>query len=425
MSKNKNPLRKYLRIVTAIVVPFFVIWLVVVGGYTLMNNDSQEQPPIDKSQTSLTEENPTEPETVSVVTTENELITVAVLGLDESEALTDVMMIGVFNTETHMIDTFSIPRDTYIQLSDDAASKLQAPKVLKLNGLHAYAKGAGVENPEQYTLSAIEEIIGVDIDHHIKISLDVFNEMVDAIGGVEIYVPELMEYHDPYQDLYIYIEPGTQVLDGKKAEDFVRYRATYTNGDLDRIEMQHYFMQAFMKSALEPEIVKQIPGIISALYSNLSTDVGIWDILAYTKYLDDISTNNLRSYTIPGEAMYIDDVSYFVYDSENVKTFVDEKLAIGAPEIVESKGLAIEVLNGGSTNGLATKFEDILSDDDYTVISVGNYEGSRIDQTRIYVKEEKYGQDLMSYFIDAKVVVDNTVIPDGIDIQIVIGSSEK
>lgn len=425
MSKNNNPLRKYLKLVTAIVVPFFVIWIVVVGGYTFINNDGQEQPPIDKSQTSITDEIPAEIEPDPVATDESELITVAVLGLDESDALTDVMMVGVFNTDTHMIDTFSIPRDTYIQLSDDAASKLQAPKVLKLNGLHAYAKGAGVEDPEQYTLSAIEEIIGVDIDHYAKISLDVFNEMVDAVGGVEIYVPELMEYYDPYQDLYIYIEPGTQVLDGKKAEDFVRYRATYTNGDLDRIEMQHYFMQAFMKSALEPEIVKQIPGIISALYSNLTTDVGIWDILSYTKYLDDISTSNLRSHTIPGEAMYIDEVSYFVYDSNDVKTFVKDKLAIGAPEIVESKGLAIEILNGGSTNGLATKFETTLSNDDYTVISVGNYEGTRVDQTRIYVKEEKYGQDLIPYFIDAEVIVDDSAIPDGSDIQIVIGGSEQ
>lgn len=431
MGKNTTPFKQYIKLVSKIVVPFFLVWLVALGVFQFVfkgaPEDKQPLPPIQTDLNDQAGSDPkvntdTEDTNTPVPVEEKEYITVALLGLDKSEYLTDVMMIGVYNITDNVVNTFSIPRDSYIQLNDATAEKIGAPKVLKLNEMHTYAKKSGVDNPEQYTLSALQEITGLEIDHYAKISLSVFNDMVDAIGGVDINVPILMDYYDPYQDLYIYIEPGQQTLDGKKAEGFVRYRATYANGDIDRIEMQHYFMKAFMNSALEPEIITQIPGIVSTLYSNVDTDVSLWDILSYTKYLDDLTNSNISTHTIPGEGMYINDISYFVFEADRVHNFVQDQLT----EVVtkESVQANIEVLNGSNTNGLAGQFQTRLNDTGYNVTSIGTYEGARTNQTRIYVTDETLGKDLVSYFKSAEILPAHDNMPEGVNIQIILGRNE-
>lgn len=426
---KKNNLKQFLGLVTKIVMPFFLVWVVVIGIYQFgfNKNDSPGEtgeniPPVDTSLNTPTDSQKDETPAEPVKDDKDRYITATLLGLDKSEALTDVMLVGIYDTKENNITMFSIPRDSYVELNQKTANKIGAPKVLKLNSIHSYAKMAGVDEPETYTLQAISEITGLTLDHYAKISLSVFNDLVDAIGGVKINVPQLMDYRDPYQNLYIYIEPGEQVLNGKQAEGFVRYRADYVNGDIDRIKMQQYFLKAFVDSALEPEIVKQIPQIVSTLYTNIDTDLSLWNVLSYTKYVDDLSSSTLQSYTIPGQGMYVNDVSYFVYETDRVKTYIQDKLAQRSDKT--SASARIKVLNGGSVNGLAGKYKTRLNDQGYNVVAVGTFEGSRTNYTRIYVKDDTLGKDLLQYFSNAKVEVKQD-LDDGIDIEIVIGGQES
>lgn len=432
MNNNDKQLKRFFKIIGFIVVPFIFIWIFIVSGYVIMNrsNPSPEDsgdnvsPIVDNDQDKVEDlQPPTEDEN------KPEYIIGAVLGLDKSELLTDVLMVGVFNTRTNMIDIFSVPRDTRVELSESVYTELNkithVPKVMKINALHSYTKAGGVSNPETYVVSALEQILGLEIDHYIKINTRAFNEIVDAVDGVKIYVPQDMEYSDPYQDLYFHLKKGTQVLNGSQAEYFVRHRQGYSNGDLGRIEMQQYFLQSFVDSLLSWGTIPQIPGIINSLYTNVETDVSLVDALGYTKYLTDVNSNNLRTHTIPGEAMYIDRVSYYVYNSKTVKDYVKQQLNEGMPLTSNSKDKNIMILNGSYTDGLAAKFNDLLINNGYNIISIGNFDGQRDNKTRIIVSEEDLGYDLLEYFNYAEVIYNPELLEKDIHIKIIIGGSEN
>ena len=71
--------------------------------------------------------------------------------------------------------------------------------------------------------------------------------MLDILGGVELYVPQRMYYSDPEQGLYIDLQEGWQTLDGKNAENFVRFRSGYVQQDLGRINAQKIFLTALFE----------------------------------------------------------------------------------------------------------------------------------------------------------------------------------
>ena len=89
-----------------------------------------------------------------------------------------------------------------------------------------------------------------------------------------------------------------------------------------------------------------------------------------------------------------------------------------------SKDLTIEVSNGGTVAGLAARFTELLKNEGYTVTEPTNYTGEKLSYTRILVKNEGVGQDLVSYFKDARV----EVLPNAVgsaDIRIVLGTNEQ
>ena len=79
---------------------------------------------------------------------------------------------------------------------------------------------------------------GTPIDFYAQLNLDGFVNIVNAIGGVDVYIQEDMDYEDPLQNppLKIHLKKGMQHLDGKKAEQFIRFRYGYAAADIARID---------------------------------------------------------------------------------------------------------------------------------------------------------------------------------------------
>jgi sugar/nucleoside kinase (ribokinase family) len=82
-------------------------------------------------------------------------------------------------------------------------------------------------------------------------STGAFARAVDAIGGVEADVPFDMHYDDPAQGLHIHLEKGRQRLDGKAAEQFLRYRSGYATGDLGRVDARSGFLRTVLSQVKE------------------------------------------------------------------------------------------------------------------------------------------------------------------------------
>lgn len=356
-------------------------------------------------------------------------LNVAVLGVDGDETRTDVIFVVHFESKEKKLSLVSVPRDTRVDISSDVRAIIDEsgrwyPDYCKINEVHAYA---GKENGAKCSVLQLEDLLGIDIDHYVKINIDGFKSVVDMIGGVEVDVPQDMYYVDPYQDLYINLKAGLQTLNGDEAEQLVRFRS-YPQGDVQRVQVQQLFLKAFLKKMIDPQtMLTNLTDYIKAAYEYVDTDISLTDALKYVGYIKDIDVNNVNMQTIPGSGQYIGSVSYFVTDKAEARELV-QNVFYGEKEddnVEKSYDLDIEVANGGNVDGLASKTKTKLEQEGYSVIRVINFNGEKSEKTRIYVRKEGVGEDLVSFFNSAEVIVDETLIGDDADILIVLGTKEK
>ena len=226
---------------------------------------------------------------------------------------TDTMMLFKVNFGTGETNLISIPRDTRVLV------KGKNDKIT-----HAHSIGG----PE-LTMITVREFLNLDIDYYVKVDFNAVMEIVDAIGGVEIDVPRNMEYTaDP--TLNINIKKGLQVLDGKNAHDFLRWRHNndmtlgYVDGDVGRIQAQQMFMKEFIKQTLQIKNITKLPKIIKTYYKNVETNIPMDVILQGAKLATKLDMNNINTETIPGEGEYIGGTSYYVYAEKETEELIME-----------------------------------------------------------------------------------------------------
>ncbi len=361
----------------------------------------------------------------------------AIFGVDNESPVdprTDFMMIGSYNTKTNQLKLMSIPRDTKVIMPQERIDFLRAHDVpilfpesgkMKLNEVNHFATD---EYGTSFLLAQLEEMFEIDFDFYLKFNVEAFRYVVDAIGGVPFDVPQRMYYNDPTQDLYIDLQPGYQVLDGKEAEGLVRYRkadlqnpisAGYARGDLDRQKVQQDFIEAFIKQLTSvSNLGKTLPAIISATSKYCETNFKVTDLPDFLPFITDFNTDNITFYSMPNEPSGNFVVPVYPDTTEMIdEIFYSDELIVPA---VSSQGLEIEVLNGTTTPKLASKTAAELEEAGFVISNIGDSEDKQ-EQTKIYVKERGYGQDLQPYFNNAKIVNDPG---QEVDIKIVVGNDE-
>ena len=430
------------------------------NGSNILNRNNKVSGDNIEDENEVVEENVSEPEDEV-----EERINIAVMGTDKEGLRSDVDFVVSFDPATKQVGVVSVPRDTKFVMTDEMIQSLKdrgrdnfIPNAkgvrgqCKLTEVYAYA-GEGYR--DEFVVMALEEILGIEIHNYVTVGIEGFRNLVDAFGGVDMVVEDRLYYSDPYQDLYIDLYPGYQHLDGKKAEQLVRYREGYAQKDLKRIQVQQTFLKEFLKKVVSTEnIIKNLPDIIVNAIKYVKTDISVKDALKYAKYVTDINVENVVMETIPGEGG-----SYFTPDMEGVKELSDrvfygiqpepeviveetpveeivetpveevvtEEVAEEKPAVVDTKTLKIDVSNGGITNGMAGKKRDMLIGKGYNVVRTSTYNGSDRERgTRIFVRSAEIGNDLIPYFVGARVMVDTTgVIGDDVDIKIILGLDEK
>lgn len=163
-----------------------------------------------------------------------------------------------------------------------------------------------------YLENLIFHYFRIPIDYSAQVNIAGFRGIVDAIGGVDLYVPQDMYYNDPTQGLYINLKKGQQHLDGVKSEQFVRFR-TYARGDIDRLEAQKIFMNAFIDKLLSLSTLGSIDDIVKELQSNLYTNVSFDNMLRFANKIVKMDlANDITMITLPGWGEYIGEISYYI-----------------------------------------------------------------------------------------------------------------
>ena len=172
----------------------------------------------------------------------------------------------------------------------------------------------------KYLQTLIYYNFGIPTDYYAQVNINGFRGVVDAIGGVDLYVPQNMDYEDEYQDLYIHLKKGQQHLDGKKAEQFVRFRG-YPGGDIARLDAQKLFVDAFFDKLVSPSTILKLDDIATEVQKNLFTDISVKNLVNFgNKAIKmDIGTD-VTIQTLPGDGEYIGGVSYFIANrNETIK----------------------------------------------------------------------------------------------------------
>lgn len=349
-------------------------------------------------------------------------INVLLLGTDDGGMRTDVCMLIHYDTYTKSTSLFSIPRDYMISLSESAQEKLNyyAP-IIKFTEIMAYAKDAQLPSPSSYITQIVEELLGIKIDHFVLIDLRAFRSAVDSIGGVEVYVPQRMHWIDPVQNLYIDLEPGLQLLNGQQAEGMVRFRQGYDGndyGDYGRMEVQQYFLTAYVKKLFRLENLTKIDQIIEPLSKLVNTDASLADAFVLLNTAKDADFTRVSAHTLPGYDNMIDEKYFYTPPApEELKRFFLEQIVNDTTtETKSSKEYKIEVYSAQYDTSAAEEIAKKLDEDGYVTEFMGLDPGPRTLKSVISVPEAGLGLDLKKYLEISEIIVD-TELTNNIDIH--------
>ena len=350
-----------------------------------------------------------------------------IMGVDDTR--TDTMMIAGFDPKTGAVTIISLPRDSHVTMPQERADVLRgmggwipAGGVMKLNEVHHYAYIVDPDIAPYFLKAQVEDLLGIEIDYYVRISLDAFEFLVDQIGGVYFDVPIRMHYWDPCQNLLINLQPGLQFLNGEDALGLVRFR-NFPTGDFARMRTQQEFLRAFVSQAMNVEtIMSNIPAFLGAATRYVDTTFAISDIPRYLRHIHSFDPDNISIHTLPHlHTQIIGGIDYVILDKPGIQAMVDD-LLLGLVEVVEqsSEELRIQVLNGAGVSGLARSAQELLELNGFNVVAIGDYTGPRTDNTRIFVSQRGMGSDIAE-ILNNSTIIHDTGLDARYDIIVVIG----
>jgi polyisoprenyl-teichoic acid--peptidoglycan teichoic acid transferase len=189
------------------------------------------------------------------------------LGSPESfEGRSDTLLLVRVDPSDRTVNLLSIPRDTQVEVP--------AVGMTKVN--HANAIGG----PTLTRAVVSDTLNGIPIDRYVRVSTEAFRELVDLLGGVEVYVPEPMQYTDQTQNLKIDLKAGLQTLNGDQAEQFARFRQD-GNGDIGRVQRQQALLKALRSRLSGPLMLARAPGLVHAMQKYIDTNLSTEELLAF------------------------------------------------------------------------------------------------------------------------------------------------
>ncbi|MGL5033576.1 MAG: LCP family protein [Microcystaceae cyanobacterium] len=205
--------------------------------------------------------------------------------LEAFESRSDTMLLLRFDPTDNTFKLLSIPRDTRVEIPGRGYRKINDANVIGGPALAAEV----VSN----TLSEVK------IDRYVRVTTNAFRELVDLVGGVEVYVPKPMVYQDVTQKLDINLQAGLQILNGDQSEQFARFRKD-ENGDIGRVQRQEILLKSLQKRLNNPTIIPRIPGAINILQKSVDTNLSMEEILALANFGRQLEKKQVQMVMLPG-----------------------------------------------------------------------------------------------------------------------------
>ncbi|QDL07728.1 LytR family transcriptional regulator [Brasilonema octagenarum UFV-E1] len=292
------------------------------------------------------------------------------------DGLADVMLLTKFDPEHKKVMMLSIPRDTRTQIDGHGIKKINSANVI--GGPALTAK----------TVSSLLDDVG--IDRYMRINVLGVAKLIDALGGVTVYVPKDMKYQDDSQHLYINLKKGKQHLNGDQALQLLRFRHD-ENGDIGRIQRQQMVMRALMDQSVNPATVAQLPKVLNVVKEHIDTNLTLEELLALVGFGVRTNRSNMQMLMLPGQFGQ-QKGGYWMPDRQRIHSmmaqYFDVQQTDSVSGVVNPRSLRVAIQNstGNDKANLQTLIK-ALQKLGYTNVYVAKSWGEPLEETHIVAQQ--------------------------------------
>lgn len=304
----------------------------------------------------------------------SEVFNIYISGIDtygtvSSVSRSDVNIVVTVNPNTRQVLLTSIPRDYYVQLHDTTGYKD------KLTHAGIYGTDCSIKT--------IEDLLGIDINYYFKVNFTSLIDIVDALGGVNVYADQSFSTWNGY-----HFTKGYNKVDGNAALAFVRERKTFANGDRQRGINQQALISAMINKCVSKEILTKYTSLLNSVKGSIITNMPTKTMLSLVK----MQLKNNTSWTISTNSLDGYNASKYTYSYSYQQLYVMEPKE---ESVEKGKELINKVLNG-------EVLESSYTDSDGTVHSVTKSNVSKKSSTssKTTVKKEEVKKEEVKEPVD-------------------------
>jgi polyisoprenyl-teichoic acid--peptidoglycan teichoic acid transferase len=301
------------------------------------------------------------------------------------EGRSDTILLLHLDPRDKSISLLSVPRDTQVEVPGIPFRKIS----------EANPRG-GAALATRLVSSMLNN---TRIERYVRVSSSAFRELVDLLGGVEVFVPRAMSYTDTAQKLKINLAQGWQTLNGEQAEQFARFRNDGL-GDIGRIQRQQSLIQAIRNRLASPSVFVRLPQIVRLMQKYVDTNLNYEEILTLANFGLQLERDTFKMVMLPGSSSSKqgDLRSYWILDTVAVDRIITQYLNPGVPdfaqgrlrnpsESVSPKSLKIAVQNASSKPTTAKTVAEFLRKQGFFNVSVVQDSPQKERQSQIIVQQ--------------------------------------
>ncbi|WP_038021980.1 LCP family protein [Synechocystis sp. PCC 7509] len=298
--------------------------------------------------------------------------------INSFEGLSDTMLLLRFDPTTKKLAVLSIPRDTRVEV--------EGYKFNKINSAN-YRGG-----PALSATATSELLNGAPIDRYVRINVQGIEKLIDALGGVTVYVPKAMKYQDDSQHLYINLKAGKQHLNGDQALQFLRFRYD-ENGDIGRIQRQQILMRSLMEQALNPTTVTRVPKMLEVIKTHIDTNLTIQELMALVGFGVQTQRADAQMLLVPGRFSEPGEysASYWIPDKERIATMMTQYFNIPAEGmqavVVDPARLRVAIQDSTGDDRAVRSLVNSLTEAGYRNVYIARRWSEPLDVTNIVAQQ--------------------------------------
>lgn len=297
-----------------------------------------------------------------------EQVNVLILGIDYVSGATARRSDTIFVASLREGDVrvLSIPRDIRVKFPDGRVEKVNA----------AYAFGGA-----ELARTVISNFLGVEIKYYIVIDYEGFEKLIDLAGGVTLTVEKPLK--DDKTKPPIDIPAGTQKFNGKMALAYVRYRDPVT-GDFGRLQRQKHLLEALLRQRAPMKSLNDLQQFVTTAQQYIETNLAPVSLYRLAQRLQNLRPEQVQIKQIPGESICKSAKEGGCYlEPDPVRTAQLVNKMLRGMDVVTADEVRVKVLNGSGVTGLARRVGELLRNEGFSVVHIGN--ADRFDYPESYI----------------------------------------